>query len=142
MLRCSDIPTKFQFCKFSFYEVPSGTFCNFSLFLLSFLAFFPVIFVSVFLFPFLFLPSFNIVTSHCQDSFIGFKGNTSSLSGVGTPLLCESCCVLLTLTSKFLVLNSFNLFSYYSIKCVILLVMKYFSSCFFSSRASSYFLLV
>jgi hypothetical protein len=42
--------TKSEFCKFFFCEVPSGTFCNFSilsLFLLKFLSFLPVTFVSV-----------------------------------------------------------------------------------------------
>jgi hypothetical protein len=45
-LRCSAIPARFKFCKPSFCEVFSGTSCNFSnfsFFLLSFLAFFPVI---------------------------------------------------------------------------------------------------
>jgi hypothetical protein len=45
-IRCYDIPTKFQFYKPSFCEVLYGTSCNFSnfaFFLLSVLAFFPVI---------------------------------------------------------------------------------------------------
>jgi hypothetical protein len=46
ILRCSAIPARFKFCKPAFCEVFSGTSCslsNFSFFLLSFLAFFPVI---------------------------------------------------------------------------------------------------
>ena len=85
MWRCYDIPTKFLFCKFSLCEVPYGPFCNFSifsLFLLSFLSLFPVIFISLFLFPFWFLSSFGIVTSHCWDSFQRFEEKTSSLSRV------------------------------------------------------------
>jgi hypothetical protein len=45
-LCCSDIPSKFHFCKPSFCKVFFGTSCNFSnfaFFFLSFLAFFPVI---------------------------------------------------------------------------------------------------
>jgi hypothetical protein len=66
MLCCSGIPAKFQSCKPSFCEVPYGTFCKFSifsLFLLRFLAFFPIMFFLVFLFPFGFLSPFRIVTS-------------------------------------------------------------------------------
>jgi hypothetical protein len=61
------IPVRFKFYKPSFYEVLSGTSCNFSIFtffLLSFISFFSVICVSRFLFPFLFLSSLSIVTSH------------------------------------------------------------------------------
>ena len=144
MCHCSNIPAKLPIYRFSVYEVPSGTFCNFSnfaLFLLSFLAFFPVIFVSVFFFPLWFLSPLGIVTSRYWDSFLGFKGNTSSLSGVGVSVFYESSCVLPTLTSKFQVLNIFDLFSCSSIKCVILLVMKSFNSCFFCSKTSSSFLL-
>jgi hypothetical protein len=65
----------------------------------------------------------------------------SSLSGVGVLLVCASACVLSNSTSKFLVLSGFDLFSYSSIKHAILLVMKYFSSCFFCSKTSSSFLL-
>jgi hypothetical protein len=131
MCCCSDIPTKLQFCKFSFCEVPSGTFCNFSvlaLFLLSFLAFFPVRFLSVGLFPFRFLSSFGIGTSLYWDSFLRFEGDPSSLSGIGTSIFCGSSSVLATSTSRSLVLNSFNLFFYSSIKCVILLVVLAFGS--------------
>jgi hypothetical protein len=65
----------------------------------------------------------------------------SSLSEVGVLLICEYACVLSTLTSKFLVLSIFDPFFCSSIKCAILLVIKYFNSCFFFSKTSSYFLL-
>jgi len=61
------IPAKFKLCKPSFCEFLSGNSCNFpsfAFFLLSFLAFFPVICISGFLFPFLFLSPLGIVTSH------------------------------------------------------------------------------
>jgi hypothetical protein len=62
------IPTRFKFCRYASCEVFSGTsgsFSNLDFFLLSFLAFFPVIQLSGFLFPFLFLSSLSMVTSHC-----------------------------------------------------------------------------
>jgi hypothetical protein len=98
-----------------------------------------VIFVSLFLFPFWFLSSFGIVTSYSWDSFLRFKGNTYFLSGVAALVFCESSWVLSTLESKS---NSFDMFSCSSIKCVILLVMKYFNSSFFFSKTYSSFLLV
>ena len=139
MCHCADIPTKLQFCKFSFCEVPSGSFCNFSiwaLFLLSFLAFFRVRFIWVSLFPFWFLSSFDIVTSRYWDSFLGFKGNTYFLSGIGISVFFGSSSVLATLISMLLLLNICDLFSCYSIKCVILLVIKSFNSFFFFSKTS------
>ena len=110
---CFDIRTKLQFCKFSLCKVPSGTFCNLlilSLFLLNFLAFFPVSFISVGIFPFWFLSSFGIVTSRCWDYSLRFEGDPSSLSGMGTSIFCGSSSVIATSTFRSLVLNSFDLF--------------------------------
>jgi hypothetical protein len=140
MCRCSDISTKLQFFKFFFCEVPYRTFCNLSilsLFLLIFLAFFPVSFVSVCLFPFRFLYSLNIVSSCCCNSFLGFRGSISSLFGISNSVLCWYSNVIATSKSRSLVLNSFDLFSCSSIKCAIHLVMKSFNSCFFCSKTSS-----
>jgi hypothetical protein len=65
---CSTIPTRFKFCKPPFCKVLSGTSYNFSrfyFFLLSFLAFFLMIYVSGFLFSLFLLSFLSIVTSHC-----------------------------------------------------------------------------
>jgi hypothetical protein len=64
---------------------------------------------------------------------------------VGALLACmdkffKSVYVLSASISKSVVLNSFDLFSFSSLKCAILLVMKSFNSFFFCSRASSSFL--
>jgi hypothetical protein len=144
-IRFSNIPVKFQFCKPSFCEVLSGTSCNFSnfsFFLLSFLAFFPIIYVSGFLFPFMFLSLLGMVTSHCGGFFKGFEGNTYSLSRVGALFSCmekcfKSSCVISTSTAWSLALISFELSSCSHIKCAILLAMKSLSSFFFFSGASS-----
>jgi hypothetical protein len=67
-LHCSAIPVRFEFCNPSFCKVLSGAsynFSSFALFLSIFLAFFPVIYISGFLFPFLFLSPLGIVTLHC-----------------------------------------------------------------------------
>jgi hypothetical protein len=120
-LHCSSILARFKFCKPSFCKVLSRTSCifsNFSFLLLMFLAFFPVIYVSGFLFPFLFLSSLSIVTLHYLGSFTGFEGNTSSLtiSGVGSLLsyiyrFFKPSCIHSTLTANSLALSCFDLSS-------------------------------
>lgn len=140
-LGCSTIPTRFKFCKSSFCEVLSGTSCNFSsfsFFLLSFLSFFPVIYISGFLFPFLLSSSLSIVTSHCWGYFTRFEGNTFSFtdSRVGTLLFYidkffNPSCILSTSTTRSLALSCFDLSSCSSIKSTILLATKSLNSFFF-----------
>ena len=107
----SAVPARFKSFKPASYEVfhlffvASYRFSNFSFFLLSFLALFPVIWVTGFLFPLSLLSSLGIVTSHYCGSFKGSESNTSSFSGVGALLSCidrcyKSSCVLSTSTSK------------------------------------------
>ena len=112
--RCSGIPAKLNSCDFSFYEVSYGIFCNFSIldiFVLSFLAFFPVSFISVLLFPFWFLSSLDIVTSWCWDSFFRSKGNTPSSYGLGISVFYGSSNDLITLIPKSLVFNGLGMSS-------------------------------
>jgi len=153
ILCCSAIPARFKFCKPAFCEVFSGTSCcvyNFAFFLLSFLAFFSVIWIFGFLFPFLFISSLSVVTSHCWVSFKGFKGNTSSLTIYEADILIsfmywffKPSHVLSTLTTNSLALCFFDLSSYSFISRSIFLAMRSLNSCFFSSVDSfSAFLLI
>jgi hypothetical protein len=134
LCRCSDIPTKLQFCKVSFCEVPSGTYCNFSIlafFLLSFLAFFPSELRLGGSFPILIL----IFLGHSHFALLRFFpriqvyhfffiwGRNFNLRYVFD--------VPVASTSGLLVSGSFDLFSCSSINCAILLVMKSFNSCLF-----------
>jgi hypothetical protein len=144
----SSIPTRFKFRKPTFCEVFSRNSHSFSFFLLSFLTFFPVIRVSGFLFPFLFLRSSSVVTSHCGCSFRGFNCNTSSLIIPRVDALISSMdrffkpsWVLSTSTTTSLSLYFFDLSS--CISRSIFLAMKSLNSCFFCSVASSFvFLLI
>jgi len=144
---CFDIPTRFKFYKPSLWKVLFVTSCIFSIFaffLLNYLAFFPMIHVSGFLFPFLFLSFLIIVTLRCWGSFTRFEDNTSSLTiyRVGALLSCmdrffKPSCVLSTSTARSLALSCFDLSSCSLIKCVIFLAMKYLNSLFFCYSTSS-----
>jgi hypothetical protein len=132
-LHCFAIPTRFKLCKPAFCEVIFGTsytFSIFAFFLLSFLDFFPVMYIFGFLFPLLFLSFHSIVNSHYWGSFTGFEGNTSCLtiSRVGALLFrmdkfFKTSCILSTLTARSLALSYFDFSICSSIKRDILLAM-------------------
>ena len=145
------VPVRFKLCKPASCEVFSINSCcfyNLSFFLLRFLSFFPMIWVSLtisgFLFPFLFLVSLIIVTSQCLCTSNGFKVNILSLTTSWVDLLSSymdsslnPSCTLPISTTNSLAFCCFNLTSHSSINQSIFLAMKSLSSFFFFSVASS-----
>jgi len=165
ILRGLVVPTRFKSCKpascevlvyevFHLFSIASCSFSNLDFFLLIFLAFFPIIRVSLIvfgiLFPFLLLSSLSVVTSHCWCALKGFKVNTLFLinSRVGILLSCRDISFkpsffLSTSTTSSLSFYCFDLSSRSSISRSIFLDMKSLSSCcFFYLASSSAFLLI